>query len=568
MISIVTAARDLARLREIYVVLVRHGFGEIVSRLRIPRRHDRDGSNVGDSAPPPPDRDFIPPEELSRGEQERTRISRGERLRLVAQDLGPTFIKLGQVLSTRTDVIPADIVAELRKLQDNVAAVGFADIRQQVERTLGTSLQDIYEWFDPAPLAAASIGQVHRARLKSADGPIEVVVKVQRPGVVELVARDLDLLHGLARLVERAIPESRIYAPRRLVDEFERAISAELDFRSEADNARRFAGNFVDDPSVVFPCVYDEASGKCVLTLQYLEGLKIYDAVQAGFDRQAIARRALGVAIKQIMADGFFHADPHPGNILLMGSKDEPVFAMIDCGMVGRLPPDMRDKTLDLMLATVRRDYGAMADALYAIGTPTRKVDMRAYRADVSALADRYLGKQLKDISLAALVRDIVEGATRHGLAIPADFLLVGKALMTIESVARDVMPTFDVFEEARPHFFDLLRKRYSPQRLGNELWRGLEKLTSVAYEMPVQVGEILDDLRMGRLAMKISVPELPGAVDRLGRRMLTGLVVAAFVMSGAALLAMGRHPYLASALLVLGLAVLVGHVVLDLRRR
>ncbi|MBI5538080.1 MAG: hypothetical protein HY898_35490 [Deltaproteobacteria bacterium] len=569
MFSIVTAARDLARLREIYVVLVRHGFGEIVSRLRSPSvRHVREAheEREGDTVPPSEPL-FIPQEEHSRGEMERSRISFGERLRLVAQDLGPSFVKLGQLLSTRTDVLPADIISELRKLQDEVPPEPFDKIRAGIEKCLGAPIGDVFELVEETPLAAASIGQVHRARLKREGATLDVVIKAQRPGVDQVVARDLDLLHLLAALIERAIPESRIYSPRGLVDQFDRAITSELDFRGEADNAARFALNFEHDGSVRFPKVYKEASGKHVLTLEYLEGRKVYDAIAHGFDGPLLARKALGVMIKQIMEDGFFHGDPHPGNILIMGTADEPVFGMIDLGMVGRLSPELRDKTLDLMVAAIRRDHMGVADAMYEIATPTRKIDMRAYRADVSALADKYLGRALGDIALSALVRDIIIGASRHGLEVPPDFLLVGKALMTVEGVAKEIHPTMDVFEEARPYFLDLLKKRYSPQRIGFELWRGMEKLSGAAYAMPGQLREVLDDLRMGRLSVRAVDPQLPRIADRLGRRLFTGLTVTAFVMSGTGLLAVGRHHLLGAALLVAGLAMLLGHVLLDLRR-
>jgi len=244
MLSIVNAARDINRLREIYVVLVRHGFGEIVSRLRLARppkapkdREQRDStlpppSERGDSMPPPGEPDFIPADVVTRGEEERTRISLAERIRLVAQDLGPSFIKLGQLLSTRTDIIPADILTELKKLQDDVPPEPFEKLRPQIEKCLGAPLEEVFDYVDEKPLAAASIGQVHRALLKIETGAIPVAIKVQRPGVEQIVMRDLDLLHLLAALIERAIPESRIYSPRGLVDQFDRAITSELDFRA------------------------------------------------------------------------------------------------------------------------------------------------------------------------------------------------------------------------------------------------------------------------------------------------------------------------------------------------
>ncbi len=273
-----------------------------------------------------------------------------------------------------------------------------------------------------------------------------------------------------------------------------------------------------------------------------------------------------------IFEDGFFHADPHPGNILISGAPESPVFGLVDLGMVGRLSPEMRDRTVDLMIAAVRQDHVAVADALYAIGTPTKKVDMRAYRAEVSQLAEKYLGRPLKEVDLAAMIQDIVYGAGKYGLEVPPDFLMVGKALMTMEGVGKEIDPELDVFTEMRPYFFEILRKRYSPERLGNELWRGMERLSGAAYDMPQQMREILDDLRLGRLTLQTTNPALPAALDRLGRSIFRGMVVAACVISGTWLLAAGQRPALGVTLIVFGLLLLVGHAMGDvlgrLRRR
>ena len=344
---------------------------------------------------------------------------------------------------------------------------------------------------------------MHRARLRSDEGALDVVVKVQRPGIAETIASDLDLLHAFAALVERAIPESRIYSPVGLVQQFDRAITSELDFTAEAENALRFAQNFAGYSNVKFPSVYRQASSKHVITLEYLDGSKVDEVMAKGYSGKRLARIALDVIVKQIFEDGFFHADPHPGNVLVLGPPENPVIAMIDLGMVGRLSPRLRDLTIDVMVGAVRRDYEAIADALYAIGTPTKKIDMQAYRAEVALLAEKYLGKQLKDIELSSMIRDLVRGATKYGLQIPTDFTLMGKALMTIESVGKEIDPEIDVFAEARPLFVELLRKRYSPERLGNELLRRLERLSGATYNMPQQLQEVLDDLRLGRLSVR-----------------------------------------------------------------
>jgi ubiquinone biosynthesis protein len=353
------------------------------------------------------------------------------------------------------------------------------------------------------------------------------------------------------------------------VDQFDRAITSELDFLQEAEHALRFAKNFEGHASVRFPKVYKEASSKQVLTLEFLPGTKVYEAIREhGHQGPNIARTSVGIIIKMIFDDGFFHADPHPGNILISGTPESPVFGLVDLGMVGRLSPELRDKTVDMMIAAVRQDYIAVADALYAIGTPTKKVDMRAYRAEVAQLAEKYLGRPLKEIDLAAMLQDIVYGASKFGLEVPPDFLMVGKAIMTMEGVGKEIDPDLDVFGEMKPYFFDILRRRYSPERIGNELWRGMERLSGAAYDMPQQMREILDDLRLGRLTLQTSNPALPAALDRLARSLLTAVVVASFVLSGTWLLSSGQHTAGGVAFVVLGVLALLWHALLDVIAR
>lgn len=565
MVSVLAAVRDLARLREITAVLVRHGFGEIVSRAGLGRHKKERRATTAASDPP----SYIPEiagEELERGEHEAKQISVAVRARLVAQDLGPTFIKLGQIASTRPDLLPADVISELRKLQDDVPAATFEDVKAAVERSLGAPLDKVYSSFDEQPLATASIGQVHRALLATPEGDIDVVVKVQRPNVAEVVARDLELLHFIAGVLERAAPETKIYSPVGLVQQFDRSITSELDFTIEADNAERFARNFEGKPYVRFPKVYRQASSKHVLTLERFDGLKLDVAVAAGASGPAIAKLSVGIIIKMIFEDGLFHADPHPGNIFILGTRDAPVVGLIDTGMVGRLSPELRERTIDLMLAAVRKDSYAVADALYAIGRPTRKIDMQEYRAEVSMLAEKYIGRPLKDIALSALLRDLIGGAVKYGLEIPTDFTLVGKAMMTIESIGKELDPDLDVFAVASPYFSALLKQRYSPERLGNELFRGAMQLSRAGYDLPMQAREVLDDLRLGRLVLRTVDPDLPRVTDRVGRRLRTGLVVAALLVSGAIVLHGGHHDILGAVLLAFGGLVWVAHTARDLR--
>jgi len=568
MVSLLTAVRDMGRLREIYVVLVRHGFGELAQRLGFAGKPAP--SDDGQELPSTKALESIPPEERKRGEQEKKKHSLAERVRLVTMDLGPSFVKLGQIVSTRTDVLPEEWIVELKKLQDEVTPLPFDEIQQAIEASLGAPLDDIYDSFEEEPLAAASIAQVHRAVLKTDEGLRDVCVKVQRPKIASTVARDVEILHTLARFVERTIPESHIYQPVALVEQFDQAITAELDFNQEAEHARRFSDNFRGHPHAVFPIIYRDASSKRVLTMEYLDGYKVYDAIDNhGFEGPVIAKASTGILIKMIYEDGFFHADPHPGNILIMGEPHHPQIGLVDLGMVGRLTPEMRAKTVDIMIAAIRKDHETLADALYAIGTPTKKIDMRAYRAEVSFLADKYLNRPLKEIDMAAMIADLVRGATKYGLEIPADFMLVGKALMTIEGIGKEIDPDLDVFEEARPYFMDLLKKRYAPERIATDLWRGLERLSSAAYDLPQQTREIMDDLRLGRLVLQTKDVESAPVIDRLGRRIFAGLVVAAFVVSGAWLIGKGGQLiYVGAVLIAFGFAWLFWHVVLDFRRR
>lgn len=522
----------------------------------------------------PPRTTDLPPEisndELARGEEEKRHTTAAERIRLVLQDLGPSFIKLGQIASTRPDVLPPDVIAELKKLQADVPPVPFEEIRKVVETSLGETLENAFVSFEETPLAAASIGQVHRAVLATPEGKKPVVVKVQRPGVGLTVQRDLELLHVMAAALERTIPETRIYSPTGLVQQFDRSITAELNFTIEGENCVRFAKNFEGSPLAEFarfPKVYEQASSKHVLTLEFFRGQSIEKAIEAGAPGKVLAKNAVGIVIKMIFEDGFFHADPHPGNIIIMGNPDweTPILGIIDLGMVGRLSPELRDRTLDLMIASVRKDEIAIADALYAIGRPTKKVDMREYRADVALLADKYLGRSLKEVDFSSLLRELVQGAMKYGIEIPTDFLLVGKAMMTVEGIGKQLDPDLDVFREAQPHLLAILKKRYSPERLGNDLLRSATQLSRAGLDVPLQAREILEDLRLGRLVIKTADPGLPAAADRLGRRLFTGLVIGSSMLAGAWIL---PHQYMAAVLLfALAAGLLVLHTLGDRAR-
>ncbi len=536
--NLLNTVKDLDRLRQIVGVSAKHGFGELLGRS-------------GLSSLIRKKKDDLPP-----------RKSFGERLRLALQELGPSFIKLGQILSTRPDLIPEDVVCELRKLQDDVPPEDFAELRPLIEQELGATIAEVYETFDETPLASASIGQVHRATLKTAEGVVDVVVKVQRPHVRRTMELDIDLLYWLAHAVERSIPESRLYNPVKMVAEFDRAARAELDFVCEADNAERFARNFQKKRYVRFPKVYREACSRRVLTIEYFDGHKVSEAIKNGVSGEAIARTAIDVMVQQIFEDGFFHADPHPGNMFILGDGNRPVIAMFDLGLVGHLTPKLRDRTIDLMVAAVREDFRGIADALWAIGRPTKKVNREAYEAEITIVAQKYLGKSLGEIEFSELLRDLVDGARRYGIEIPSGFLMMGKALMTIEGVGKEIFPELDVFEEVKPYFLRLIQQRYSPERVTQDVIRGVTRLSHAASEATVQLEEILEDLRKGAFRIQVREAAMGDAADTLGRRIFSGLVVSAAILGGAVLLANGQR-WIGATFAGLGLAYGMGHLVM-----
>jgi ubiquinone biosynthesis protein len=515
--------RDLGRLREIAGVLARHGFGELLQRTGLAS---------------------LVPGKKSEASDPRLSL----RVRLVLEELGPTFIKLGQLLSTRPDLLPADLIEELRRLQDDVPPLPFDEMKPAIESELGAPIADIFSSFDEKPLASASIGQVYRARLKTDDGEVAVVVKVQRPNIGPTIDRDIDLLYYFARVLERSIPETRIYTPVRLVEEFDRAIRAELDFSLEADNAERFANNFAELPTVRFPRVYRELSSRKAITMGYFDGQNLFDAVHNGASAERIAKNAIQIVVKMIFEHGFFHADPHPGNILVLGTREEPVLGLVDLGLVGRLSPRLRDRLVDLVIAAGTRDSRAIADALYGIAKPTKKVDRAAFEAEVARMSDKYLGRRLGDVPFSDLIRDLANASLRYGMETPSELVMVGKAVMTVEGIARQIYPALDVVEEMRPYFTDIVGYRYSPERLTTDMLHIAARFANAATEFPARADDILEDLRQGRMSIDVRQTSLMRATERLGRRIFSGLVVASLIATGGLLLA-HDHPGYGNAL-------------------
>ncbi len=540
MVGIVRGYRTVERIAQIGTVLVKHGFGEVVGRLRLTGAKPV----VVDGAPP----------------SDPLAI----RLRRVLEELGPTFVKLGQIASTRADLLPPGLIAELKKLQDAVPPMTADEVDGLLHETWGEDLDATFVSFDRTPLAAASIGQVHVAKLRAGD--LDVVVKLQRPGARTQIERDLDLLYMIARLVEANIPEARVYAPVALVGEFDRAVTAELDYGQEADNAIRFARNFAADPTVQFPVPHKEVSGKRALVMERFFGGRI-DKIADPAIAKRVAREALHVIAKMVFEDGFFHADPHPGNIIMLGPDDAPIIGLIDLGLVGRMSEEMRDGAIRLLIAAATADAAGVADALLAMGKPRGRVDVKTFRAEVAVIAEKYLGRPIKEIEVAALIRDLVQGAIKYEIDMPPEVLMVGKALMTVEGIGKQLDPDLDVLGELKPMLTRVIAQRYSPTRLARDGLRMARAFGDAAGALPGQLTDILEDARAGRLAFVTKDPERAKATDRLGRRLFTAILAAALVSSGTALVAVDRAANFAIALYVTAAALVLLHLWRDRSR-
>ena len=340
-------------------------------------------------------------------------------------ELGPTFIKLGQVLSTRADLVPREILTELAVLQDSVPPMTVEDVRAEIERGLGKPVAEAFAELDATPLASASIAQVHRAVTK--DGQA-VVVKVQRPGLRNHIETDLDLLYYLARLLEAVIEEVGLYSPTGIVEEFDRAIHEELDFLCEARNLHLFAEKNEGRTNLAMPKVYDELSSRTVLTMQYLKGVKITEVADPA-QRKALAQTVVEVSFQQLFEDGLFHGDPHPGNLLVL---DDGRIGLLDFGVVGKLSGQMKQTLVVLTLAIALRDSDSVARLLYRVGIPDVRTDLAAFRKDIEGVLARYLGKSLDQVDAASLLGDLFDLAVRYRIRVPKEYALLSRASISV----------------------------------------------------------------------------------------------------------------------------------------
>jgi ubiquinone biosynthesis protein len=461
-----------------------------------------------------------------------------ERARLALTDLGTTFVKLGQVLSTRPDLVGPRLADELGQLQAGTTPDPPDVVRRTIEAELGRPPELLFAEFEPVALASASIGQVHRARLP--DGQ-PVVVKVQHDGIQGKIKSDLELLQGLAELLQRHVPAARPYQPVATVREFRRTLLHELDFSSERRNLEEFARNFTDDPTVHIPVVYPALCSRRVLTMEMLVGIPGYNQAelhQSGADLNEFARRAARMYLNMIFRDGFYHADPHPGNYLLLAGT---TVGVIDCGMIGRIDDSLRELFEDLLLALFQRDSEGLCDLLLRAGSAPVDIDLTAFRADVTEFLAEYSTMAVKEFDLGGALNDLTEIIRRHHLVLPSGVSLLLKTLIMLEGTAQQLNPDFSLMALLEPFQAQILRNRLSPRRWLTKFRRTYRDLDRLASSGPRNLAELLAQLREGRLEIRHEHRHLQTSVNRL----VVGLLSSALFVGSSYLCGQGFPPVL-----------------------
>lgn len=477
---------------------------------------------------------------MLRPEKEIAELSRGERAKRVLEELGPTYVKLGQVLSIRPDLIPPDIVDSLSQLQKNVAPLPADELKDVVEGYLGAPIEEYFGSFDMEPMAAASIAQVHRAKLK-VDGTLhDVVVKVQRPGIREKMESDLSILYWLARLAEGSIAEAALYQPVAIVREFEAALLQELDFLHEARNIVEVTRNFEGRPGLlVLPRVYEHVTSQKLLVMSFVEGVRITDAAgNPAYNAEELMQRALEVIFEMVFTDGFFHGDPHPGNVLV--DTDSRV-AMLDFGLMGRLTKEEQETLIQLALAVFARNPTQLTRVVIKMGQVPPTFNRLAFEADVRRLMDKYLGVELAKLNSQNLIRECMEMIVEHHIRLPPEYAILGRAAGTIEGIGRILYPEFNVIKIAAPFVTRLVSRRLDPAKLGTEAMGLALSLQQLLTEAPLQASRLLDDLEAGRVQIGVRGNQLEDlvAIQRTHSvRVVLASTVATLVLSAAIALA------------------------------
>jgi len=524
--SVGRSYRHMQRYRQILTVLFKYGFGDMVDALKIEHYLE------------------IGLQLVSHKRREKIEtLTRAARARMVLEELGPTFLKMGQILSTRPDLLPVEFMKELSKLQDEVPPFPFSEVEAVIKKDLQNPIEQIFSSFDEQPLAAASIGQVHKAR--TLDGK-DAVVKIQRPHIHRTIEVDLEIMMHLADLMERHLEGWDIQHPTRIVEEFAHTLERELDYTLEAAHIERFSRQFEDEPAVYVPQVYREATTSRVLTMEHIGGVKPSDIdrlEKEGLDRSKIAQQGLVLIMKQIFIHGFFHADPHPGNIFILPDN---VICYIDFGMMGRLDLETRERFANLIMSIVHRDEREAAEALLRLTLSEEEPDYPVLQRDVAEFMDQHCYRPLKDVELGPLLHQILEIATRHRLGIPPDLFLMIKALSTVEGLGLTLDPDLDVIEQAAPFMKRIQLNRIHPRRIAKDMANSGTELFHLLKDIPGEVRTILKLARRGKIKMEFEhrgLEPMIAANDRISNRLSFAIVLASLVIGSGLIVLSGIPP-------------------------
>ena len=511
-----SAARDLGRVQDIATVLIRYGFGDLVRRIGMAGALEQAGRVL----------------HLKKAE-EMARLQPPERVRRVMEELGPTFVKLGQVLATRVDLFGEEWLTEFSRLQDKAPSMDWSEIEAQLTEDLGCPPDEAFAEVDREALAAASLGQVHRARLE--DGT-EVVLKVRRPGIRPVIEADLRLLTRLVDIVESEAPELKQYRPRELVRQFTRSLRRELDFAAECRNAERIASNLDAESGIVVPGVYWTWSGERLNVQEYIDGISGSDLAAfraSDLDGHLIAQRGTEGILSMILEHGFFHADPHPGNVKYLSDNR---IALLDFGMVGRLSKERRFEVAELLHGLVARDAGQVTGILLDWSTDSQS-DPDRLEEDLNEFIDRFHGIPLEQLSLNEMIGDMTSVLRRHHLVLPADLVLMLKAFLTLEGMGRSLDPDFDMASEAQPIVERVLRRHYSASAMAQRAQRSVIDIVKTLGALPNDLSRLLRTARRGRIEVHVevnSLKEVSHRLDGAASRLTLGIVTAALIIGSA----------------------------------
>ncbi|BCG48485.1 Uncharacterized ABC1 family protein Gmet_0760 [Citrifermentans bremense] len=518
--------RSIRRYRQIITVMGGYGLGQLLEYLNL-------GHVVALSR------------RMLRRPGKAAHLSAPERLRLALEELGPTFIKLGQLLSTRADIIPPAFVQELARLQDEIPCIDFEEIKVQIEHELGVPLENRFLRVEPVAIAGASIAQVHRATLITGE---DVVVKVRRPGVMEAVETDIDILMGVALLLERHMARSDIYDPVGVVREFSYTIRREMDLSREGHAIERIRDNFKGYPDLYFPQVYWEATAKGVLTTEYVDGIKVSDICaieKAGLDRREIARRGATAFLKMVLEHGFFHGDPHPGNVMILPNN---VICLLDYGMVGRLDPAVKRYLTDVLGAVIERDVEGLAYIVVEAGDAGENVNMHALKKGLAEFIDSYFEIPLKEIVVGRMLLEFIDLVSTHRIKVHPDLTMLVKVLVVVEGMGRKLDPEFDMVGHLRPFLEREFRQQHSPGRLLREMEQGLEGYLTLARNLPRELKEILNKINRNKFRIDLEhrgLDRFSRELDRSANRVCLSLIIAALLIGSSIAMQTNRGPML-----------------------